>query len=129
VQGQPLLLDEGAAITDWRAWTASASGPLIPLGLIEALPDPLDEPVLDSPAWKVINGYTNARELRGPANHNFRLFDEKRIDDLLRNVPDIAEAERCIPLNNFACPATPSTAQLSGRQTARKSHDIKEESR
>lgn len=75
------------------------------------------------------NGYTNAVGLRGPANHDFRLFDEKRIDDLLRNVPDIAEAERCIPLDNFACPATPSTAQLSGQQAARKSNDIKEEPR
>ena len=74
------------------------------------------------------NGYANAEGLRGPANHDFRLFDEKRIDDLLRNVPDIAEAERCIPLDNFACPATPSTAQLSGQQAARKSNEIKEES-
>jgi hypothetical protein len=75
------------------------------------------------------NGYANAEELQGPANHDFRLFDEKRIDDLLRNVPDIAGAERCIPLDNFACPATPSTAPLSGQQAARKSPDIKEESR
>jgi hypothetical protein len=75
------------------------------------------------------NGYTNAVGLRGPANHDFRLFDEKRIDDLLRNVPDIAEAERCIPLNNFACPATPSAAQPRAQQTARKSNHLEEKSR
>ncbi|MDH3601196.1 MAG: hypothetical protein OEU26_16370, partial [Candidatus Tectomicrobia bacterium] len=66
------------------------------------------------------NGYTNAVGLRGPADQDFRLFDEKRIDDLLRNVPDIAVAERCIPLGNFACPATPSAALPNARQTAQK---------
>ncbi len=53
-----------------------------------------------------VNGYRNAEGLRGPADHDFRLFDEKRIDDLLRNVPNIATAERCIPLNQFPCPAS-----------------------
>ena len=66
------------------------------------------------------NGYTNAVGLRGPADQDFRLFDEKRIDDLVRNVPDIAVAERCIPLGTFTCPATPITTQPSARQTARK---------
>ncbi len=53
-----------------------------------------------------VNGYANAVGMRGPADHNFRLFDEKRIDDLVRNVPDITTAERCIPLSPFACPTT-----------------------
>ncbi len=73
-----------------------------------------------------INGYTNAVGLRGPADYNFRLFDEKRIDDLVRNVPGSAVAERCIPLGNFACPQTPqaqgapTTSEQMGVRTAQR---------
>lgn len=71
-----------------------------------------------------ISGYTNAVGLRGPADHDFRLFDEKRIDDLVRNVPDIAVVDRCIPLGNFTCPdATrvgPAASNQAARQTAQQ---------
>lgn len=60
VQGQPLLGTEPTAITDWRTWKTTASGPLIPLGLVEALPDSLRDPLLDSPLWKVIVGILGA---------------------------------------------------------------------
>ncbi len=60
VQGQPLLGPEQGAVTDWRAWETTTSGPLIPLGLIEALPDTLRDPLLGSPLWKVIVGILGA---------------------------------------------------------------------
>jgi hypothetical protein len=65
-----------------------------------------------------LNGYTNAVGLRGPADHDFRMFDEKRIDDLLRNIPEIAEAERCIPLGNFTCPAASQAVPAASHQAA-----------
>lgn len=65
-----------------------------------------------------LNGYTNAVGLRGPADHDFRMFDEKRIDDLLRNIPEIAEAERCIPLGNFTCPAASQAVPAPSDQAA-----------
>lgn len=41
-------------------------------------------------------GYAGAVGRRGPADHDFSLIDEKRIDDHLRIVRDIATAERTI---------------------------------
>jgi hypothetical protein len=45
-----------------------------------------------------VAGYSNAAGLRGPADHDFQLFDEKRIDDLLRTVRNISTAQRLVPL-------------------------------
>lgn len=87
-------------------------------GAVPYAPPPEDDP--NAPYTRVpdfdampINGYMNAIGLRGPADFDFRLFDEKRIDDLLRNVPNLQSVERCIPLDGVACPASPQGVQAS----------------
>ena len=35
---------------------------------------------------------------RGPGDHNYKLVDEKRLDDLMKTLPNVATAERSVPL-------------------------------
>ena len=51
VEGQPVLADE-PAISDWRRTLDLTTGPLIPAGIINSLPDVAEVRVLGSPLWK-----------------------------------------------------------------------------